>query len=524
MTKDEQSAPGGPQGQEFQLHETGSDLRSLLAKLECDPGNVDTLEQIGLLLYSNEDTQLQALPFMAQALTGNKITANTPVIANHLVKLCVLNGAYEEALSAYLLSADLLGYSSFAHGNILERLGRFDDALRANFQCREGITQAAMSAPRDENGKVVRILGPSQMMWRHYGEMAGGLDFFLKSRILDPVEDERVILLAPKDLVVSPSMVEYFAEHIEVVFEPSEIERLLALYPNTWIDVNYLTLPDGRVMSMRSRGHIAVQTLWENENRAPLLKLKEEHVERGWDLIARRGVARDDWIVPLHARERGYDEKNPNNPLSIGRYRTCPIEDYFPAIKEITDRGGWVFRIGDPAMRPLEPIDGVIDYANDDELRSDWMDLFLIGSSRFMIGTSSGPQSLAPAFGIPFLGVNNMPVISCPPSRNDMVIHKRFFSRKEGRFLSAREMFQPPMPFVMEPMYLERRDIDVVDNTPEEITEAVLEMMARLDGTAAYGAEDEARQQRYRECTEFYGIGIQARAGRHFLERVPDFV
>jgi putative glycosyltransferase (TIGR04372 family) len=63
--------------------------------------------------------------------------------------------------------------------------------------------------------------------------------------------------------------------------------------------------------------------------------------------------------------------------------------DYIKAIKAVTKAGGWVFRMGDPSMTPLPKMPQVIDYAHN-EIRCDWMDIFLGATFKFLIGTGSG--------------------------------------------------------------------------------------------------------------------------------------
>jgi len=69
--------------------------------------------------------------------------------------------------------------------------------------------------------------------------------------------------------------------------------------------------------------------------------------------------------------------------------RNANISDYTDAMRAIVARGGWCIRVGDPTMRPLDPIPGVVDYARSSS-KSDWMDLFLCARCRFFLGNTSG--------------------------------------------------------------------------------------------------------------------------------------
>ena len=58
-------------------------------------------------------------------------------------------------------------------------------------------------------------------------------------------------------------------------------------------------------------------------------------------------------------------------------------------IKEVISRGGAVFRVGDKSMTPLPKTKGLIDYPFSN-LKSDFMDIFLAATSKFVVGTASG--------------------------------------------------------------------------------------------------------------------------------------
>ena len=70
-------------------------------------------------------------------------------------------------------------------------------------------------------------------------------------------------------------------------------------------------------------------------------------------------------------------------------FRNCNISNYIGAIKEITRRGGWVVRMGDPTMTKLPILERVIDYPFTLS-RSAVMDLYLLKECSFFIGTSTG--------------------------------------------------------------------------------------------------------------------------------------
>src|SRR5690606_22521878 len=91
---------------------------------------------------------------------------------------------------------------------------------------------------------------------------------------------------------------------------------------------------------------------WDRQSRKPLLHLSDEDAMRGRETLHSLGMPEDAWFVCMHAREGGYHREIPG---STQEHRSTSIEDYFSAIRYITDQGGWVVRLGDPSMTPLAP-------------------------------------------------------------------------------------------------------------------------------------------------------------------------
>ena len=99
-------------------------------------------------------------------------------------------------------------------------------------------------------------------------------------------------------------------------------------------------------------------------------------------------------------RESGF-----RNDAGRREYRNATIGNYVKAFERITERGGWVSRMGDATMTKLPEMERVIDYAFT-KYKSDLMDLFLIKKCRFFIGCQSGILDIASLFQKPTLIIN----------------------------------------------------------------------------------------------------------------------
>ena len=66
--------------------------------------------------------------------------------------------------------------------------------------------------------------------------------------------------------------------------------------------------------------------------------------------------------------------------------------------------------------------------------------------------------------------------------------------------------------------------LEVIANTPEDILEAVEEMMARLNGEFPTTEKDQINIRRYRELNDYFGIRTPSTPTASFLRRYPHLI
>jgi putative glycosyltransferase (TIGR04372 family) len=207
-----------------------------------------------------------------------------------------------------------------------------------------------------------------------------------------------------------------------------------------------------------------------------------EDRELGRRNLAALGIPEDAWYVGLHVREGGYYAEA---STGISTHRNASIDDYQGAIDAITSRGGYVIRLGDKSMRPLQPRARVIDYAVSAQ-KSASMDIFLLATSRFVIGTTSGLTTACLSFGRPMVLVNCISNDWQLWSDQTDFIVKRLKDRRSGRYLSLGETYsQPIQGYLINNIVTNRRGFTIEANTAEEITDAVRYKLDILEGVNA---------------------------------------
>lgn len=185
----------------------------------------------------------------------------------------------------------------------------------------------------------------------------------------------------------------------------------------------------------------------------------------------RLGIPVNEWYVCLHVRESGY-----HNDTTIER--DASILNYIEAIKEVTNRGGWVVRMGDQTMTKLPEMERVIDYPFT-EYKSDLMDIYLISECRVYIGMQSGIFDVAKLFQRPTIMTNMANWFYPHPAKcGDVGVLKHIYSKSKKRFLSVREWMSEPFTAVSF-LTFDKDDYILYENTPEELRSAVAEFFMR---------------------------------------------
>ena len=171
-----------------------------------------------------------------------------------------------------------------------------------------------------------------------------------------------------------------------------------------------------------------------------------------------------------------------------------PPESYAPAVRWLTENGFHVVLWGDDSAE-LTAIDGVhtLERAR---LPRDELNLFVFAEAALFVGQQSGAPVLANACGVPCILVDALPHRYGTFRRDDVVLFKRLRDR-DGRVLSLAEIYRDH-PDLAQGYKYEAKGVEIVENTPEEILEAVREAAALARGELELSPEDERLAELFR--------------------------
>jgi len=247
------------------------------------------------------------------------------------------------------------------------------------------------------------------------------------------------------------------------------------------------------------------------------------------------GIPKDALFVCLNVRDSAYLDAHQVKDWSYHDYRDCDIQNCILAAEELAERGYFVIRMGVKVKESIKSDHPrVIDYATNG-MRSDFMDIYLGAKCEFLVGVGSGFDAVPAIFRRPIVSVNIVPLGYLHTfSMKNISIAKHYFSIKMNRNMTLREIFTDNISFGIRTSDYDSKGIQLIENTPEEIRDMVIEMDERLSGTWQVHPDDEAIQQRFWEIFSTYAVDayegnpihgeIHARFGTAFLRNNPEWL
>ena len=149
------------------------------------------------------------------------------------------------------------------------------------------------------------------------------------------------------------------------------------------------------------------------------------------------------------------------------------------------------------------------------------MDIYLASSCKFFIGNNNGLTWAAGTLGTPSVLTNIVPFGVRSFFARDIGIYKLQKSKISGKLLPFSHCLHSLLSQSINIDNYEELQIELIENSPEEICDVVMEMMDRLDGRWNALSEDESLQKRFLSLLTPYNLNYRslARTGRSFLKK-----
>lgn len=441
--------------------------------------------KLGIALNYYNDFQLYKLYFalMQKYESNGNIEEYYPYLQNLIV-------SYPDNLS---VNGSLFYYH--------QHKGAFEEMMFFN----KKIAMIKSRAAIQHNFETSRSCYYSSYYTRAFGHI-GMLGVIAKSKILGLDGDKDHILLIDEKKVSNLCLLNYLRPYF--IFKKSS-RRQEIIFDVIEKPIDIVEINGKYKFYVHAQGEIDER--WNKQKKDPLLKLNERDIEYGWAYLKKIGISKDSWFVTLHVREID----NRRADLQKTEPRNANIESYIKAIEMITNMGGVVIRIGNSTMPKLPKMENVVDYAHM-KTKTDNMDVFLIASCRFFIGTTSGPTVIPSLFGKRVIHTN-IPTLGYHLSdSNCIAIPKLVRSTKTGETIKFKDIITSYHAYATSSKCM-KGDYELIDNSPDDICNAVMEMIHNIAGNCNY--ELSANQLRFKNLCSEYKFNFRPSISESFLSK-----
>ena len=282
---------------------------------------------------------------------------------------------------------------------------------------------------------------------------------------------------------------------IDIFYYPREVcnyqlatmwERELFILPWFWmrpIDLiirSFDCLAFLRVVEARGEDRDVDSLFDETE---PHLSFTSDEDNFGREQLEKFGIPKNANFVCITVRDNAYlkDFLPENSTAEYHNYRDCDVQNFILAAEDLAERGYYVLRMGakvNNSIKSKHP--KVIDYAVNG-MRTDFMDVWLGANCDFCISTATGFDAIPYVFRRPIVYVNNTPVgYLFTFSKKSVAITKHHMFQDTEKEMTLSEIFEHNVGYSLEAEDYINNGVFLIENTPEEIRDVVLEMDSRL--------------------------------------------
>lgn len=350
---------------------------------------------------------------------------------------------------------------------------------------------------RDFRGKFIFVLP-----YTGIGPAAQAAELFFRQcqiRRIDPLRD---VVVVTRQNFVNPYMLELIQRHVEVRLDDTTVDEIERggdrFLQNHGLGL-FLKFRNGDMFYTESK---------------PSLCFTDDEIVAGYALLSRLGITRDMVWVALHNKDSFYYDKVLGENKSWDSYRDTDFEALRPAIEFLKEQGVQVIRSGhyeaSPAHAALYHSLNLFS-----EKEQAFLAMFIQKHALFSVNGLSGLANVPHLFGTPCLCHNAVPLGEPPVIQRGIVIPKLLRHTLSGRVLPLSEMCKIftyqgypegswyPVRKVSSDAFqashlYKKYDLEVIDNTPEELLKGVAEMLQYVQGSLKLSPAQSHAQERFR--------------------------
>ena len=231
----------------------------------------------------------------------------------------------------------------------------------------------------------------------------------------------------------------------------------------------------------------------------PSIDLAKDQKEKCKNILLDNNIQIDKInFVCLFNRDDAY-LKSPKKDWYYLSHHNYKIEKFNLIANELTKRNIYVFRMGAKVEGKFrEKNEKIIDYANSN-FRSELMDIFLASKCLFGIECGTGSTGVALLYRKPIVSLNANIFHLYTNVKKGVMLNKHYFCKIKKRNLTLGELMKFEIGDLDTRNQLDNAQIDAVDCSEEEIKDACLELLERLEGKWKDTPLDIELQKKFKE-------------------------
>ena len=241
-------------------------------------------------------------------------------------------------------------------------------------------------------------------------------------------------------------------------------------------------------------------------------------------LLKEMGISTDDWYICFMSRDSAYYKNvkciNMDENNALHDTRNSDINNCLKAAEYITNLGGFALRMGQEVEKKLSTNNSkIVDYSN--KFRTDKADVLVTAKSKFVLSSSCGYSDLSyMGLGIPtaihnfFHVTRYWHLFDLSALSNDQEVEyfcskmllypKQYYSIDKKRLLTISEIFQLSTKDLFYGNDFENLNIELIENSEDEILDLAKEMNSRIDGNYTSSTEEGLLRKRIYEISKKY--------------------
>lgn len=282
--------------------------------------------------------------------------------------------------------------------------------------------------------------------------------------------------------------------------------------------------------SMELPTYTVGKSIWlkyQYHNNFPILNFTPAEIAAADKELVAMGIPQNAKVICFHMRDSTYLDKIASTTnWKYHDYRDSSIENYLVAMNRYAAETGYYFvRMGAITKDKItENNPKIIDYANS-SFRSELMDMYLSFRCEFFITTDSGMSIFPEMMGKPIVFLNMVCIARFDPWGHHVIyLPKKLYLTAEKRFLKFAEIMHQYVGIDPSTEKLNKLGIEMVENSSEEIFQAIKEMDQTLNYQWKPSEEDDSRQNKYWQIYGQKPNGPNLRVGADFLRQYQAFL